>query len=178
MGATVSPKPRASALQRGTAAVELALGMAMFITLLFVVIEVARFAHVRNLAIEATRVGARTAATCSPNATTDALIVTRMQQLLPQITSATQVRVQRLNAAGGVVCASGTCDPTTVSSVSVSLTGISVNTVMGTYVPAVNFPLPPSTSVLPREYMNSTLTFPDATKTDGSTLSVSNPACS
>ena len=65
----------------GVVAVELALGMVVFLTFLFLVIEIARYAQQRNLLMEATRQGARIAATCSNTSAIDQLIVNKMSEI-------------------------------------------------------------------------------------------------
>ncbi|MCH8180785.1 MAG: pilus assembly protein [Proteobacteria bacterium] len=169
----------------GVVAVELALGMTFFLVFLFLVIEVARYAQQKNLLLEATRVGARIAATCSNTGATDQLIADKMRALVAQISDSSKVSVATLKADGspcgqrGVgVAAADRCADTDVAYVSVAASGATVTLISMPFI-HTSLPLPEGKSVLPRELMSSSF---QKCSTDASGVSsctpVANPACS
>lgn len=126
--------------QRGVLAVEFALVGMIFFTLLLGIMEFGRWMFTLNAATEATRWGARLAAVCSQN---DPNIKVRMRAILGSVSNA-QIALQYEPAS---------CDASSCKTVSVSLTNAS-------FTPHIPFmgaaiPLPPFTTSLPRELMNS-----------------------
>lgn len=136
--------------QKGAVAVEFALCCVAFLSLLLMALEVARFAYLQNAAAEATRLGARTAAMCDPNGTTDNVIYKKMRVLLPQLTAQSQVKVSRKKVDTTTDCTSAD----DCAFVTVSLNAVSVQTI----IPLVTLGavLPGTPTTLPREFMNST----------------------
>ena len=128
--------------QQGAAAVEFAMVGSVMITLL---IGIAGFAHwifTMEMVADATRTGARMAVVCDVN---DATIMTAIQNKVPQL--------QLQNAQVSLEYFPGGCNRTNCQTVRVSLTG-------ATYSPwfsagAASFPVPPFTTTLPRESMES-----------------------
>ena len=127
---------------RGATTVEFALGLTVFLTFLLSVTDLGRMLFTWNAANEATRAGARYAVVCD-DTTMAASVVTRMQQLLPQITAAS------------VVWAPAGCGPTTCEGVTVSITGLNyqwISPVAGAAAHAA-IPMPTFSTFLPRERM-------------------------
>jgi hypothetical protein len=143
---------RCSGSQHGVAAVEFALVIALFLTLLLGIMEMGRVLFYWNSAAEATRLGARMAVVCDLN---DAAIRTRMQSRLG-ILPTSNINIQ-YEPAG---CNVDTCQYVTVS----VLAGVSVATFLP-FTPLA-LTLPPFSTTLPRESMRSTLT------------GLANPVCS
>lgn len=131
--------------ERGVAAVEFALLAPMFFMLLIGIMEVGRVLFYWNTAAEATRLGARVAVVCDVNASQSSTnpMIKDMQHLLPILTPANVT----------VAYSPAGCDATSCVSVTVSVSNITVNTL----VPFVPFSvaLPPFTTTLPRESLNS-----------------------
>jgi len=126
--------------QHGAAAVEFAIVSTVFFMILFGSIEMARLLWTWNAASEATRLGARLAVVCDVNAP---VIRTRMRQMLPALTNG---NITLSYLPGG--CTADTC-----RSVTVTLAGY-------THAPIIPFaalsiPIPPFTTSLPREFMQS-----------------------
>lgn len=71
--------------QAGSAAIEFALVLLLFLTFLFGIIDVTRWLYTWNAAAEVTRAGARYAVVCDDTQNEPAVLA-RMQALLPQIT--------------------------------------------------------------------------------------------
>ena len=142
---------------RGAAAVEFALVSLVFFTLLFGLMEMGRLMFYWNTAAEVTRLGARMAVVCDPNATSIAAVRARMQQLLPMIAAADMSVVYT-----PVGCNANNCQSVTVS--------IATTTAIETYIPflPLSVVMPAFATTLPRESMQST--FPSAG-------GVANPAC-
>jgi Flp pilus assembly protein TadG len=131
--------------QKGVAALEFALISAIFFTLLIGVMEMGRVLFYWNTAAEATRLGARVAVVCDVNsnqATTNP-VVRDMQQMLPIL--------QPVNIS--VAYTPSGCDATSCTAVTVSVTNVTVNTVVP-FVP-FNLTMPPFSTTLPRESLNS-----------------------
>ena len=143
---------RWSSSQQGVAAVEFALVVALFLTLLIGIMEMGRVLFYWNSAAEATRLGARMAVVCDLN---DADIKTRMQSRLG-ILPANKINIG-YEPDG---CNADTCQYVTVS----ILSGVSVATILP-FTPLA-LTLPPFSTTLPRESMRSTLT------------GLANPVCS
>lgn len=89
-------------VQRGAAAVEFALTVTIFLLLVGSAIELAQLMWTWNAAVDATRLGARLAAVCSPgdkHGSPPAGVTQRMQAVLPAL-RAEQIEVQYLDADG------------------------------------------------------------------------------
>lgn len=129
--------------QRGVAAVEFALIALVLFTLLVGIMEFSRVLHYWNTATEATRLGARLAVVCDQDA---AAVKTKMQTMLG-ILSSSNISVEYTGEDG-----SG-CDPDTCRSVTVSITGLTVSTL----VPLIplSIEMPPFVTTLPRESLDS-----------------------
>ncbi len=126
--------------QRGIAAVEFALVAVILFTLLFGIIEMGRILFMMNTTAEATRLGARVAVVCDQNA---ASIKSRMINLAGFLAPG-NIDVT-YNPSG--------CNVDTCRYVTVSVSELSVQSIVP-LVP-VNFQMPPFTTTLPRESMNS-----------------------
>lgn len=141
-----------SSTSRGVVAVEFALSFVFFMPLFLGAIEIARFAYLRNIASEATRIGARTVALCDPNEATVNLAVSRMRAILPQIPESYSgyVTVSRMKSDMSTDCTS-TSD---CAYVRVALSGVPVPTVIPLF--SLNLTLPTVSTTAPRELMVST----------------------
>lgn len=126
--------------QHGVAAVEFALLAGLLFTLLFGVMEMGRVLFYWNTAVEATRMGARLAVVCDKDT---ARIKGRMQELLGML-QPEEIKVTYAPAG----CVQNDC-----RSVTVRITGVSVNTLIP-FVP-LSIQMPPFTTTLPRESMDS-----------------------
>lgn len=126
--------------QRGAMIVEFALIASMLIMLLIGIFEFGRVLFYWGTASEALRLGARTAIVCDVNA---AGVVKRVKSLMPLL-SDSNVSVN--------YSPSG-CDVNSCSFVTVSVTNVTVKTM----IPIANFAItmPPFTTTLPRESLNS-----------------------
>lgn len=128
---------------RGATTVEFALISVIFITLIMAIVEFGRWMSTMELASEATRLGARMAVVCDIN---DATIKQRVQSHLPMLGLTTsQISVTYVPSG---------CNKNSCQSVTVSITG-------ATFTPHIPFlmqafPVPPFTTTLPRESMEST----------------------
>ena len=142
---------------RGAAAVEFALVSVVFFTLFFGLMEMGRLMFYWNTAAEVTRLGARMAAVCDPNATSIAAVRARMRQLLPMIAAAD---ISVAYTPGG--CTVDTCQLVTVS--------IATTTPIDTYIPflPLTVVMPAFATTLSRESMQSTFPLVGG---------VANPAC-
>jgi len=127
--------------QRGAAAVEFALLAGFLFTLLFGVIEMSRVLFYWNTATEATRLGARLAVVCDQNSV--ATVKARMQAMLGVLQSG---NIDIAYSPSG-------CDQNSCRSVTVSITGVNVATMIP-FIP-LNIQMPPFSTTLPRESMNS-----------------------
>jgi hypothetical protein len=129
--------------QHGATLVEFALVSVLFFTLVMAIVEFGRWLSTLELASEATRRAARMAVVCDIN---DATIRTRMQSYLPMLGLAdNQISIGYFPAG---------CNKTNCQSVSVGITG-------ATFTPHIPFlmaafPVPPFSTSLPRESMEST----------------------
>ncbi|KAG8152635.1 TadE/TadG family type IV pilus assembly protein [Burkholderia catarinensis] len=126
--------------QRGAAIVEFALIASILIMLLIGICEFGRVLFYWNTASEAVRLGARTAVVCDVNA---AGVAKRVTALLPLLSTA-NVSVNYSPAS---------CDVNTCTFVTVSVTNVTVKTM----IPFMNVTvkMPPFTTTLPRESLNS-----------------------
>lgn len=129
--------------QRGVAAVEFALIAAVLFTLLIGIMEFSRVLYYWNTATEATRLGARLAVVCDQDA---AAIKTKMQSML-NILGSSNISVQYRDKDGN------SCDTDSCRSVTVSISGLTVSTL----VPLIplNIAMPPFSTTLPRESLDS-----------------------
>ena len=127
--------------EAGTASVEFALTSLVFFSLLIGIMEFGRILFYWNSAEEATRLGARTAVVCDMN---DADIKTKMREIFPVIPES-KILVN-YEPPG---CVSNTCQRVTVS--------IDGGVSIATFIPfmSLTLPLPPFTTSLPRESMDS-----------------------
>jgi len=126
--------------QRGVAAVEFAMIAAILFTLLFGVMEMSRILFAMNTAVETTRLGARLAVVCNKDAP---VIKNKMVDMLGFLSPG------NIN----VAYFPGGCDASNCRSVTVSITGLTVDT----FIPLVPFTLsmPAFSTTLPRESMTS-----------------------
>ncbi len=128
--------------QRGATVVEFALISVVFVTLLMAIVEFGRWLSTLELVSETTRLGARMAVVCDVNDTT---IRTRMKSYLPMLGLAdNQISIAYFPAS---------CNKSNCQSVTVSIVG-------ATFTPSIPFlasafPVPPFTTSLPRESMES-----------------------
>ncbi|PXW89752.1 TadE-like protein [Nitrosomonas sp. Nm84] len=129
--------------QRGAAAVEFALIAALLFTLLFGIMEMSRVLFYWNTATEATRLGARLAVVCNQDA---AAIKQKMQAMLG-ILNTGNITVQYIDKDGN------SCDQDSCRSITVSISGLTVSTLIP-LVP-LNIQMPPFSTTLPRESMDS-----------------------
>jgi Flp pilus assembly protein TadG len=150
-------RPR-SARTEGAVAVEFALVSLVFFSMLFGAMELGRLMFFWNTAAEVTRLGARMAVVCDPNATSRDAIRARMRQLLPIVAAAD------ITVAGTPAGCDDTTPGTTCQLVTVSIT---TTTPIQTYIPFVPLSvlMPAFSTTLPRESMQSTFG------------GVANPAC-
>jgi len=137
---------KALSRQAGVAAVEFALVCSVFFTALLGVIEFGRLLWTWNAATEATRLGARLGVVCDMN---DADITAQMIERLPAL-AASNVTIAYLNPP----FADNTCTTATCKAVRVSLTGYEHEMIIP-FVP-LTLTLPPFTTTLRKEYMQST----------------------
>ena len=146
---------RRAARDAGSVTVDFALVSIIFFTLLFGMMEMSRLMFYWNTAAEVTRLGARMAVVCDPDATSTNAIRARMRQLLPTIAAA-DISVVYTPAA----CTANTCQLATVS--------INTTTPIQTYIPflPLSVLMPAFATTLSRESMQTTFG------------GVANPACS
>lgn len=126
--------------QRGAAAVEFALIASLLFTLLFGVIEMSRVLFYWNTATEATRLGARLAVVCDQNTST---IKNKMTAMLGVLDPG-NISVDYLPSG---------CDINSCRSVTVSISGLTVSTLIP-LIP-LNIEMPSFSTTLPRESMVS-----------------------
>ena len=127
--------------QHGAAVVEFALVLLIFLMFLLGIVDFSRLLFTWNAATEATRAGARYAVVCDDTAN-QAAVLSRMQQLLPQITSAS------------VTWRPAGCTSTSCESVTVSITGMNhnwISPIPGVIAPTI--PTAPFSTTLIREVM-------------------------
>jgi Flp pilus assembly protein TadG len=125
----------------GATTIEFALGLLFFLMLVLGIVDFARMLFTWSAANEATRAGARYAVVCDDTGQ-QALVLARMQVLLPQITAA------------GVAWAPAGCTPATCEGVTVSITGLNyqwISPIVGVAAPLI--PMPSFSTYLPREVM-------------------------
>jgi len=127
--------------ERGSAAVEFALVCVLFITLLLGIFGFGHWVLTLEMLTDATRTGARMAVVCDLN---DADIRTAVSQRVPLI-SLTNAEISLQYFPAG--CTRATCQ-----SITVSITGARY---ASSILPAA-MPIPPFTTTLPRESLEST----------------------
>jgi hypothetical protein len=126
---------------RGSTAVEFALVSIVFMAMLIAVIDFGRYAYVLNAASEATRLGARLAAVCNESAP---IVRQRMRDILPLLNDANIV----------IAYPSATCEPIDCTPVTVSLDGVSFDSIIP--LASVYFTVPAFRTALTRESLDST----------------------
>jgi len=125
----------------GATTVEFALGLLVFLMLFLGILDFARMLFTWNAANEATRAGARYAVVCDDTAQ-QALVLARMQALLPQITAVS------------VAWTPASCTAATCQGVTVGITGLNyqwISPIVGVAAPLI--PMPSFSTFLPREVM-------------------------
>lgn len=132
--------------QKGATAVEFALVLLIFLTFLLAVTDFSRMLYTWNAANEATRAGARYAAVCD-DTVSQAQVLSKMQMLLPQITSINLVWEDEL---GNTSCSPQTCVGVTVTIVGLNYRWISPIAGMAALAP---IPMPTFRTYLTREIM-------------------------
>ena len=133
--------------QKGTTAVEFAIVVALFLTVLLGILDFGRILWTWNAVGEATRWGARQAVVCGQGSTS---VLGKMQTILPTLTSA-NVSVQWYDTSGAV---STSCDATSCGGVAVSVTGMTVAPYSpATWIGFSRLAVPGFSTYLPREIM-------------------------
>ncbi|WP_431123404.1 TadE/TadG family type IV pilus assembly protein [Variovorax paradoxus] len=125
----------------GATTVEFALGLLVFLMLILGIVDFARMLFTWSAANEATRAGARYAVVCDDTAQ-QALVLARMQALLPQITTVS------------VAWTPAGCTASTCEGVTVGITGLNyqwISPIVGATAPLI--PMPSFSTFLPREVM-------------------------
>jgi len=125
----------------GATTVEFALGLFVFLMLVLGIVDFGRMLFTWSAAAEATRAGARYAVVCDDTGQ-QALVLARMQALLPQI------------SAVAVAWAPAGCTAATCQGVTVSITGLNyqwISPIAGATAPLI--PMPGFSTYLPREVM-------------------------
>ncbi len=128
--------------QAGATIVEFALVLLVFLTFLLGITDFGRMLFTWNAAAEASRAGARYAVVCDDTGK-EALVLARMQQLLPQITSIT------------VEWTPAGCGPTTCEGARVKITGLNYHWIspIAGLASLAEIPMPTFETYLPREVM-------------------------
>jgi len=125
----------------GATSVEFALGLLVFLMLVLGIVDFARMLFTWSAANEATRAGARYAVVCD-DTSQQALVLARMQALLPQITTVSVAWTP-------VGCTAASCQGVTVG-----ITGLNyqwISPIVGAVGPLI--PMPTFSTFLPREVM-------------------------
>jgi Flp pilus assembly protein TadG len=135
--------------QRGVAAVEFALVSTILFMLLFGVIELGRILWTWNAAVESTRLGARLAAVCDIDRSTNAPIKTRMREMLPGLTNSNIV-IEYMNPADTV---DTSCTNDNCKAVRVQLSQFSHSAIIP-FAP-LTVSMPPFATVVRKEFMSS-----------------------
>ena len=128
--------------QRGATTVEFALSLLLFFTFLLGIMDFSRMLFTWSAANEATRAGARFAVVCD-DTSSQAQVLTKMQALLPQISTI------------NVAWAPAACTAATCTGVTVSITGLNyqwISPIAGLATMAA-IPMPTFSTFLPREIM-------------------------
>jgi Flp pilus assembly protein TadG len=124
----------------GAALVEFSIALAVLVSVLIGIMEFSRVLFYWNTAAEAARLGARVAAVCDVGAS---VVETKMRGMLPLLASS---NIQVTYTPSG-------CDASNCTAVTVSYTGLTVNTLIP-FVP-ISLALPPFSTTLPRESLAS-----------------------
>jgi len=127
----------------GATTIEFALGLLVFLMLVLGIMDFARMLFTWNAANEATRAGARYAVVCDDTGQ-QALVLARMQALLPQITTVS------------VAWTPAGCNAATCEGVTVGITGLNyqwISPIVGAAAPLI--PMPSFSTFLPREVMRN-----------------------
>lgn len=127
----------------GATTVEFALGLLVFLMLVLGIVDFARMLFTWSAANEATRAGARYAVVCDDTGQ-QALVLARMQALLPQITAVS------------VAWTPSGCTAATCEGVTVGITGLNyqwISPIVGATAPLI--PMPSFSTFLPREVMRN-----------------------
>lgn len=130
--------------QSGATAVEFALVLLIFLTFLLAITDFSRMLFTWNAATEATRLGARYAVVCDTT-TKEALVMARMQGMLPQISTISVVW-------DPPECTTATCEGVTVSITGLQYQWISPIAGLASLAP---FDMPTFQTYLPREIMGT-----------------------
>jgi Flp pilus assembly protein TadG len=133
--------------QRGAIAVEFGLSALLLLTVLVGAMEVGRLLWTWNAAVEATRLGARLAAVCDID---DTDIKTRMRERLPADVTNANIALSYTNPGGA-----GTCTVANCVFVSVALQNYSHTLLVPLPSTLGSIALPPFSTTLPREVLNS-----------------------
>jgi Flp pilus assembly protein TadG len=150
---------RPQGFEGGSAMVEFAIVMVLFLTLLLGIMDFGRMLFTWNAAAEATRFGARVAVVCDK--ADAALILAKMQTFLPQLSGANVV-INWENPEGVV---DPSCDRTTCKGVQVSIYNNPANPAdasnfriqaISPFMGFVMPPVPAFPTYLPRESMQTT----------------------
>lgn len=139
----MSRQPCPRRRQGGAAAVEFAVAASVFFVLLFGIMFFGLVLFYWNSAAEATRHAARVAVVCNPNSA--ALVVAKMHDFLPQLSSA---QVALTYSPSG-------CDVNTCEKVTVAVTNYTFNLPLP-ILPVQSITMPPFTTTLTRESLSST----------------------
>ncbi len=132
--------------ERGAAAVEFAIVMIVFFTLLFGIMDFGRLLFTWNSAQEATSLGVRMAVVCGPSSPAT---LKKMQTIMPTLAS-TNVQVDWYIGNG----VSSTCTSTTCTGVAVSLKNLKFNTI-SPWMSFTSMNVPAFYSYLPAESMGA-----------------------
>lgn len=129
--------------QRGATTVEFALVGVLFLTLMMAITSFGHWLYTLEMIADATRLGARMAAVCDIN---DSAVKARIQERVPQLSlTAAEVALQYVPAG----CGKANCQ-----AVQVSLAGVTYQPWIPLLAPV--FSVPPFTTTLPRESLEST----------------------
>lgn len=132
--------------QRGATVVEFAITAALFFALLLGILEFGRVLFTWNSVAEATRWGARQAVVCGRGSGS---VLSKMQQIVPSLASS-NVSVTWYDSSG----VSASCDSTSCTGVSVSVTGMSVPSASpASWMGFSSLAVPGFVTYLPREIM-------------------------
>ena len=133
--------------QSGSTAVEFALVLMAYLTVLLGILDFSRMLFTWNAANEATRWGARTAVVCDQG---DAAVLRNMRSILPQLTAA-NVQVNWFDATGAL---STTCTSSTCAGVEVLIDNLDYTWISPIGFTATRwFDMPGFATYLPREIM-------------------------
>lgn len=154
MRCTVSRTGSLRGSQRGSGALEIALGMLMLATLLVALIDVSRWLHAWNAAGEATRLGARLASICERSDDAQRAIRQQMRVWLPDLTAERESTVIRIDYESPAGAPSASCGVDDCAQVSVWLDGYQI-AALGGLVPGGRLPLPAMRTSVTRESLNT-----------------------